>query len=198
MLRMAETITTLRRHESTCGCSPRSWRASSRRSSSSIGAGINDVYRFAFAMAKSRSFAQDVTQEVFLNVLENASRFDSRQRLGAGVAVRLRSLRHARSVAPRAALDRRHAGRRRRRSTATSACSRTSASSVCTRQSRASRRVSRSARAVRAARVDVCRDGGGPRAAPSAPFARGCIAAARCSRRCSTKASSSTADAEPK
>src|SRR5688572_33502740 len=37
----------------------------------------NDVYRFAFAMAKSRSFAQDVTQEVFLNVLENGSRFDS-------------------------------------------------------------------------------------------------------------------------
>ena len=36
----------------------------------------HDVYRFAFAMAKSRSFAQDVTQEVFLNVLENASRFD--------------------------------------------------------------------------------------------------------------------------
>src|SRR5512134_1960420 len=37
----------------------------------------NDVYRFAFAMAKSRSFAQDVTQEVFLNVLQNARRFDS-------------------------------------------------------------------------------------------------------------------------
>jgi len=37
----------------------------------------NDVYRFAFAMVKSRSFAQDVTQEVFLNVLENAARFDS-------------------------------------------------------------------------------------------------------------------------
>jgi RNA polymerase sigma-70 factor (ECF subfamily) len=37
----------------------------------------NDVYRFAFAMAKSRSFAQDVMQEVFLNVLENANRFDS-------------------------------------------------------------------------------------------------------------------------
>jgi RNA polymerase sigma-70 factor (ECF subfamily) len=36
-----------------------------------------DVYRFAFAMAKSRSVAQDVTQEVFLNVLENAARFDS-------------------------------------------------------------------------------------------------------------------------
>jgi RNA polymerase sigma-70 factor (ECF subfamily) len=39
----------------------------------------NDVYRFVFAMAKSRSFAQDVTQEVFLNVLENARRFDSRK-----------------------------------------------------------------------------------------------------------------------
>jgi RNA polymerase sigma-70 factor (ECF subfamily) len=39
----------------------------------------NDVYRFAFAMAKSRSFAQDVTQEVFLNVLENARRFDSKK-----------------------------------------------------------------------------------------------------------------------
>lgn len=36
-----------------------------------------DVYRFAFAMARSRSFAQDVMQEVFLNVLENASRFDA-------------------------------------------------------------------------------------------------------------------------
>jgi RNA polymerase sigma-70 factor (ECF subfamily) len=37
----------------------------------------DDVYRFALAMAKSRSFAQDVTQEVFLNVLENAGRFDA-------------------------------------------------------------------------------------------------------------------------
>jgi len=37
----------------------------------------HDVFRFAFAMAKSRSFAQDVMQEVFLNVLENASRFDA-------------------------------------------------------------------------------------------------------------------------
>jgi RNA polymerase sigma-70 factor (ECF subfamily) len=36
----------------------------------------DDIYRFAFAMAKSRTFAQDVTQEVFLNVLENAGRFD--------------------------------------------------------------------------------------------------------------------------
>lgn len=35
-----------------------------------------DVYRFAYAMAKSRTFAQDATQEVFLNVLENAARFD--------------------------------------------------------------------------------------------------------------------------
>lgn len=36
-----------------------------------------DVYRFAYAMAKSRAFAQDATQEVFLNVLENAARFDA-------------------------------------------------------------------------------------------------------------------------
>jgi RNA polymerase sigma-70 factor (ECF subfamily) len=36
----------------------------------------DDIYRFAYAMAKSRAFAQDVTQEVFLNVLENAARFD--------------------------------------------------------------------------------------------------------------------------
>jgi RNA polymerase sigma-70 factor (ECF subfamily) len=35
-----------------------------------------DVYRFVFAMARSRSFAEDVLQEVFLNVLENANRFD--------------------------------------------------------------------------------------------------------------------------
>lgn len=35
-----------------------------------------DVYRFALAMAKSRSFAEDATQEVFLNVLEHADRFD--------------------------------------------------------------------------------------------------------------------------
>lgn len=37
----------------------------------------NDVYRFAYAMGKSASVAQDVTQEVFLNVLENAARFDA-------------------------------------------------------------------------------------------------------------------------
>jgi RNA polymerase sigma-70 factor (ECF subfamily) len=36
----------------------------------------DDVYRFAYAMGKSTSAAQDVTQEVFLNVLENAARFD--------------------------------------------------------------------------------------------------------------------------
>jgi RNA polymerase sigma-70 factor (ECF subfamily) len=35
-----------------------------------------DVFRFAYAMARSRSVAQDATQEVFLNVLENAGRFD--------------------------------------------------------------------------------------------------------------------------
>jgi len=37
----------------------------------------DDIYRFAYAMAKSRAFAQDVTQVVFLNVLENARRFDA-------------------------------------------------------------------------------------------------------------------------
>ena len=36
-----------------------------------------DVFRFAFAMARSKSVAQDVAQEVFLNVLENAARFDA-------------------------------------------------------------------------------------------------------------------------
>jgi RNA polymerase sigma-70 factor (ECF subfamily) len=36
-----------------------------------------DVYRFALAMAKSRVFAEDATQEVFLNVLEHAVRFDA-------------------------------------------------------------------------------------------------------------------------
>lgn len=35
-----------------------------------------DVFRFAVAMTRSRSFADDVLQEVFLNVLENAARFD--------------------------------------------------------------------------------------------------------------------------
>jgi RNA polymerase sigma-70 factor (ECF subfamily) len=39
----------------------------------------DDVFRFAYAMAKSSSVAQDVTQEVFLNVLENAARFDARK-----------------------------------------------------------------------------------------------------------------------
>jgi len=38
-----------------------------------------DVYRFAFAMARSRSLAQDVVQEVFLAVLEGAARFDGRK-----------------------------------------------------------------------------------------------------------------------
>ena len=39
----------------------------------------DDVYRFAFAMTKSRSFAQDATQEVFLRVLEHAARYDARK-----------------------------------------------------------------------------------------------------------------------
>jgi RNA polymerase sigma-70 factor (ECF subfamily) len=36
----------------------------------------DDVYRFAYALTRSRAFAQDATQEVFLKVLENAGRFD--------------------------------------------------------------------------------------------------------------------------
>src|SRR5262252_6665121 len=36
----------------------------------------DDVYRFAYALTRSRNYAQDATQEVFLNVLENAGRFD--------------------------------------------------------------------------------------------------------------------------
>jgi RNA polymerase sigma-70 factor (ECF subfamily) len=36
----------------------------------------DDVYRFAYALTRSRSWAQDATQEVFLNVLENGNRFD--------------------------------------------------------------------------------------------------------------------------
>ncbi|HEY8522099.1 MAG TPA: RNA polymerase sigma factor [Gammaproteobacteria bacterium] len=38
-----------------------------------------DVYRFAFAMSRSRALAQDVTQDVFLRVLEDAAGFDSRK-----------------------------------------------------------------------------------------------------------------------
>ena len=37
----------------------------------------DDVYRFAYALTRSRSFAQDATQEVFLQVLEKAGRFDA-------------------------------------------------------------------------------------------------------------------------
>jgi RNA polymerase sigma-70 factor (ECF subfamily) len=37
----------------------------------------DDVYRFAYALTRSRAFAQDATQEVFLKVLENAGRFDA-------------------------------------------------------------------------------------------------------------------------
>lgn len=36
-----------------------------------------DIYRFALAMAKSRAFAEDATQEVFLSVLQHAARFDA-------------------------------------------------------------------------------------------------------------------------
>src|SRR5262252_10953007 len=37
----------------------------------------DDVYRFAYALTRSRTFAQDATQEVFLQVLEKAGRFDA-------------------------------------------------------------------------------------------------------------------------
>jgi RNA polymerase sigma-70 factor, ECF subfamily len=37
----------------------------------------DDVYRFAYALTRSRAFAQDATQEVFLQVLEKAGRFDA-------------------------------------------------------------------------------------------------------------------------
>lgn len=36
----------------------------------------HDVFRFAYALARSVSVAQDVTQDVFLNVLEHAARYD--------------------------------------------------------------------------------------------------------------------------
>lgn len=36
-----------------------------------------DVYRFAFAMSRSPSIAQDVVQEVFLALLESAARYDA-------------------------------------------------------------------------------------------------------------------------
>jgi RNA polymerase sigma-70 factor (ECF subfamily) len=36
----------------------------------------DDVFRFAYALGRSVSVAQDVTQEVFLNVLEHAARYD--------------------------------------------------------------------------------------------------------------------------
>jgi len=35
-----------------------------------------DVYRFAYAMTRSAPFAQDMVQEVFLALLENAARYD--------------------------------------------------------------------------------------------------------------------------
>lgn len=35
-----------------------------------------DVFRFAYSMSKSAAVADDVVQEVFLNVLQNAARFD--------------------------------------------------------------------------------------------------------------------------
>jgi RNA polymerase sigma-70 factor (ECF subfamily) len=37
----------------------------------------HDVFRFAYALARSVSVAQDATQDVFLNVLEHAARYDA-------------------------------------------------------------------------------------------------------------------------
>jgi RNA polymerase sigma-70 factor (ECF subfamily) len=37
----------------------------------------HDVFRFAYALSRSVSVAQDVTQDVFLNVLEHAARYDA-------------------------------------------------------------------------------------------------------------------------
>jgi RNA polymerase sigma-70 factor (ECF subfamily) len=37
----------------------------------------DEVFRFAYALGRSVSVAQDVTQDVFLNVLERASRYDA-------------------------------------------------------------------------------------------------------------------------
>lgn len=39
----------------------------------------DDVYRFAYALTSSASIAQDVTQDVFLSVLEHAGRYDARR-----------------------------------------------------------------------------------------------------------------------
>lgn len=36
----------------------------------------HDVFRFAYALTRSVSIAQDVTQDVFINVLEHAARYD--------------------------------------------------------------------------------------------------------------------------
>ena len=66
----------------------------------------NDVYRFAYAMAKSASVAQDVTQEVFLNVLENAAYFDAAK--GSARAWLLGCARHL--ILDRLRLERRWAG----------------------------------------------------------------------------------------
>ena len=66
----------------------------------------HDVFRFAYAMGKSRAVAQDVTQEVFLNVLENAARFDARK--GTARAWLLGCARH--SVLDRLRLEARWAG----------------------------------------------------------------------------------------
>lgn len=50
------------------------------------------VYRFAWAMSRSAPIAEDATQDAFLSVIENASRFDPK--CGSGVAWLLGCTRH--------------------------------------------------------------------------------------------------------
>ena len=159
----------------------------------------NDVYRFAFAMAKSRSFAQDVTQEVFLERARKCQSVRQRQRLGARMAVRLRSLRDARSAAPRTPLDRR-------------ACRTKAAAVDGDERLLADQRVERLHAAIARLPVEyrealvLCElqelsyaeTAAVLGLSRSAPCARACIAAARCSSRCSTKANARRPIAEPR
>ncbi len=142
----------------------------------------HEVQAFALAIGKSRSSAQDATQDVFLNVLENAARFDAAKGTarawlyGCARHVILDRLRHDRrwsneppdEVVPCAGEDCMHAEQRLERLRAAIA--------------RLPTRVPRGARAVRSAGVVVRRSGGGAALpdrhrtlslAPGADFARG-------------------------
>lgn len=65
-----------------------------------------DVYRFAFAMSRSPALAQDVTQDIFLRLLEHGTRFDPSK--GSVRAWLLGAARHA--VLDRLRSDSRWAG----------------------------------------------------------------------------------------